>query len=56
MLSRTDGRHTARAGRRQLPLISGLHAYEKAGPRRILVHVIDVFGNHTQQPFDVEVG
>ncbi len=39
----------------KLPLISGLHAYEKAGSHRILVHVIDVFGNHTQQPFDVEV-
>jgi adenine-specific DNA-methyltransferase len=40
---------------RKLPLISAVHAYEKAGPRRILVQVIDVFGNHTQQPFDVEV-
>jgi adenine-specific DNA-methyltransferase len=40
---------------RKLPLISALHAYEKAGLRRIVVHVIDVFGNHTQQPFDVEV-
>ena len=40
---------------RKLPLISGLHAYEEAGPRRILVHVIDVFGNHTQQLFEVEV-
>jgi hypothetical protein len=32
-----------------------LHAYEKAGLRRILVHVIDIFGNDTQQAFDVEV-
>ena len=34
---------------RKLPLVSGLHTYEKAGGRRILVRVIDIFGNETRQ-------
>jgi len=40
---------------RRLPLVSGVHAYEQAGNRRILVRVIDIFGNETNQGFDVEV-
>ena len=40
---------------RKLPLVSGAHAYEEAGNRRILVRVIDIFGNETNQAFDVEV-
>jgi DNA modification methylase len=40
---------------RKLPLVSASYAYEEAGRRRILVRVIDIFGNETRQPFDVEV-
>ena len=40
---------------RKLPLSSDAHAYEKAGKYRILVKVIDIFGNDTSQAFDVEV-
>ena len=40
---------------RKLPLTSDAHAYEKAGKYRILVKVIDIFGNDTSQAFDVEV-
>jgi adenine-specific DNA-methyltransferase len=40
---------------RKLPLVSGSYAYEEAGRRRILVRVIDIFGNETRQAFDVEV-
>jgi adenine-specific DNA-methyltransferase len=40
---------------RKLPLLSGAYAYEEAGSRRILVRVIDIFGNETNQAFDVEV-
>jgi hypothetical protein len=40
---------------RKLPLGSDAHAYEKAGKYRILVKVIDIFGNDTSQAFDVEV-
>jgi adenine-specific DNA-methyltransferase len=40
---------------RKLPLISDAHAYEKSGKHRILVKVIDIFGNDTSQAFDVEV-
>jgi adenine-specific DNA-methyltransferase len=40
---------------RRLPLVSGVHPYEEAGNRRILVRVIDIFGNETNQAFDVEV-
>jgi adenine-specific DNA-methyltransferase len=40
---------------RKLPLTSDAHAYEKSGKYRILVKVIDIFGNDTSQAFDVEV-
>jgi adenine-specific DNA-methyltransferase len=40
---------------RKLPLVSGVHAYQEAGNRRILVRVYDIFGNETNQAFDVEV-
>ena len=40
---------------RKLPLTSDEHAYEKPGKYRILVKVIDIFGNDTSQAFDVEV-
>jgi DNA modification methylase len=40
---------------RKLPLLSDPHAYEKPGKYRILVKVIDIFGNDTSQAFDMEV-
>ena len=40
---------------RKLPLNSDAHAYERPGKYRILVKVIDIFGNDTSQAFDVEV-
>jgi adenine-specific DNA-methyltransferase len=40
---------------RKLPLVSDPHAYEKPGKNRILVKVIDIFGNDTSQAFDVTV-
>lgn len=40
---------------RKLPLSSDVHTYEKLGKYRILVKVIDIFGNDTSQAFDVEV-
>ncbi len=40
---------------RSLPLACDAHTYEKAGKYRILVKVIDIFGNDTSQAFDVEV-
>ena len=40
---------------RKLPLASDTHTYKKAGKYRILVKVIDIFGNDTSQAFDVEV-
>jgi hypothetical protein len=40
---------------RKLPLASDSHPYEKAGKHRILVKVIDIFGNDTSQAFNVEV-
>jgi adenine-specific DNA-methyltransferase len=40
---------------RKLPLVSDPRAYEKSGKYRILVKVIDIFGNDTSQAFDVEV-
>jgi DNA modification methylase len=40
---------------RKLPLASDPHTYEKPGKYRILVKVIDIFGNDTSQAFDVEV-
>jgi adenine-specific DNA-methyltransferase len=40
---------------RKLPLLSGSHSYRDAGNRRVLVRVIDIFGNDTKQAFDVKV-
>lgn len=40
---------------RKLLLISDKHTYDKPGKYRILVKVIDIFGNDTTQAFDVEV-
>jgi DNA modification methylase len=40
---------------RKLPLACDPHTYEKAGKYRILVKVIDIFGNDTSQAFGVEV-
>jgi hypothetical protein len=40
---------------RKLPLASDPHTYEKRGKYRILVKVIDIFGNDTSQAFDAEV-
>jgi adenine-specific DNA-methyltransferase len=40
---------------RKLVLTSGPHPYEKPGRYRILVKVIDIFGNDTSQALDVEV-
>ncbi|RMH21180.1 MAG: site-specific DNA-methyltransferase [Acidobacteria bacterium] len=40
---------------RKLPLVSDPHTYDKPGRYRILVKVIDIFGNDTSQAFDVEV-
>jgi adenine-specific DNA-methyltransferase len=37
---------------RELSLVSGTHTYEDAGRRRILVRVIDIFGNDTRRGFD----
>ena len=40
---------------RKLPLVSDVHSYDESGHYRILLKVIDVFGNDTSQAFDVEV-
>ena len=40
---------------RSLPLTSDPHTYSKRGKHRILVKVIDIFGNDTSQIFDVGV-
>jgi adenine-specific DNA-methyltransferase len=40
---------------RKLPLVSDSHTYGKPGRHRILVKVIDIFGNDTSQAFEVEV-
>jgi DNA modification methylase len=40
---------------RQLPLISDPHTYEKPGNYRVLVKVIDIFGNDSSQAYEVEV-
>ena len=40
---------------RKLSLVCDAHTYEKPGKHRILVKVIDIFGNDTSQAFDVEV-
>ncbi len=39
---------------RKLPLTSDSHEYEKPGKYRILVKVIDIFGNDTTQSFDLQ--
>src|SRR5579859_238096 len=39
---------------RKLPLVSDSHVYEKPDKYRILVKLIDIFGNDTTQAFDVE--
>jgi adenine-specific DNA-methyltransferase len=40
---------------RSLPISSDAHTYEQPGTYRILVKVIDVFGNDTSQTIDIEV-
>ena len=40
---------------RTLPLASDPHSYKRAGQYRVLVKVIDVFGNDTSQIFDLKV-
>jgi DNA modification methylase len=40
---------------RTLALTSDTHTYEKAGRHRVLVKVVDIFGNDTTQAFDVDV-
>ncbi len=40
---------------RSLCLASAPHKYEKQGKYRILVKVIDIFGNDTSQAFEVKV-
>ena len=40
---------------RSLALKSDAHAYEKPGTYKVLVKVVDIFGNDTTQSFNVEV-
>lgn len=40
---------------RTLSLTSDPYTYEKPGKYRILVKVVDIFGNDTSQAFEVEV-
>ena len=40
---------------RTLPLASDPHSYKRPGQYRVLVKVIDVFGNDTSQIFDLKV-
>ena len=40
---------------RTLALTSDPHTYDKAGRYRVLVKVVDIFGNDTTQAFDVDV-
>jgi len=40
---------------RKLVLTSDVHSYDKPGNYRILVKVIDIFGNDSSQAYDVEV-
>ena len=40
---------------RTLSLVSDAHAYERPGRYRVLVKVIDIFGNDTSQGYDVKV-
>lgn len=39
---------------RTLPLVSDPHVYEQPGRRRVLIKVIDIFGNDTSQAVDLE--
>jgi len=39
---------------KKLPLLSALHSYETAARRRILVRVVDIFGNETNQALDLD--
>ena len=41
---------------RTLYLVSDTHKYAEPGKYRILVKVIDIFGNDTSQAYDIEVG
>ena len=40
---------------RKLALTSDPHTYDRRGHYRVLVKVVDIFGNDTSQAFDVEV-
>lgn len=40
---------------RSLALSSDVHKYEKAGTYRVLVKVVDIFGNDTSQAYTLEV-
>jgi adenine-specific DNA-methyltransferase len=40
---------------RTLALTSDAHTYEKAGKYRVLVKVVDIFGNDTSEAYDLEV-
>ena len=40
---------------RTLSLLSDPYTYEKPGKYRVLVKVIDIFGNDTSQPYDIKV-
>ena len=40
---------------RRLPLSSGHYVYEQPGNHRIVLKVVDIFGNDTSRAFDVEV-
>ncbi|MDE0690927.1 MAG: site-specific DNA-methyltransferase [Gammaproteobacteria bacterium] len=40
---------------RSLPLVSADHTYDQSGKYRVLVKVVDVFGNDTSQALDVTV-
>jgi adenine-specific DNA-methyltransferase len=40
---------------RSLALTSDLHTYDKAGTYRVLVKVVDIFGNDTTQGFDLQI-
>jgi len=40
---------------RSLLLKSDNHTYEKPGKYRILIKVVDIFGNDTSQAYDVQV-
>ena len=40
---------------RTLALASDTYTYERPGRYRVLVKVIDIFGNDTSQGYDIEV-